>query len=132
MVDARGTTELHIAQRLPEGYTGINVVSRVYSTRETALLTPAFVQIMNDFSSHSNMTLNQDVCSGICTTTVKVGGNSESLCEELTSHDRDLVSNQDAALPKSLMIMKVEHRVVEISSILPSSCSRSLTTQPIR
>lgn len=75
--NANGTTELHIAQRLPDGYSGINVYSRVASTKETALLTPAFTQIMNEFSTHSNMTLDGDVCSAVCTTTVKVVNNCE-------------------------------------------------------
>ena len=62
---------LQVAQHLPDGYAGIHVFSRA-RVQQTAMLTPTFNAIMNDYSLRSSMTLDDQDCDGVCTTVVKV------------------------------------------------------------
>lgn len=66
-----GNASVAIAQRFPEGYTGIATDSRA-TIMKIARLTPDFAQIMQEYSVRSNITVPHGDCGDTCTASVKV------------------------------------------------------------
>ena len=66
-----GTVNLSLGQVLPVGYTGKGLQSRA-TIWETQRLTQNFSEIMNEYTSRSNLTLKHSHCGKQCSITVKV------------------------------------------------------------
>lgn len=70
--ETKGDVPLMVAQKLPEGYTGVNMLSRAIYTRVTSRLTPVFNTVMQEYSTRASMTLEYPGCGESCVVTVQV------------------------------------------------------------
>jgi hypothetical protein len=74
---ANGSVTAHIAQELPNGYTGITLQSRAWGSK-TAALTSSFTEVMRQYSQRTDIHMNHTNCGDPCLFDVKVSfsGNS--------------------------------------------------------
>lgn len=68
-----GRLDLHIAQKLPEGYTGYSQYART-GARVTAALTKNFSEVMQQYNTRAPIYLNHTDCGDMCEMTVKAFG----------------------------------------------------------
>jgi radical SAM superfamily enzyme with C-terminal helix-hairpin-helix motif len=95
-----GTLQLHVAQRLPEGYTGLSLDSRA-QVAEVARLMPDFAQVMQEYSSRANISMAHADCGESCKTSVKVKVSHCSANSHGSRENRALASSHHAT-PKTL------------------------------
>lgn len=69
-----GTFQPQVAQRLPESYTGLGVASRTRSVRETAALMPSFADIVREYNTRSEISLDHAECGGTCESRINTFG----------------------------------------------------------